>query len=390
MVATKYVVRAYERPNGDLGIRNHVMIIPVDDPSGTLASNITKILSGTKAIPHPYGRLQFGKDLEVLFDTLIGYGSNPNVAASIVIGLDSSWSNKVADKIAKTGKPVEAFGIEGYGDLRTLERAARKAKEYVQFASELRRTEVDLSGFTFSIKCGESDTTSGIAANPALGYVTDKLYDLGNTILFGETSELTGAEDVVAERIPNPALKEKFLKIYRDYISIIESSGLDLLGSQPTEGNIRGGISTIEEKALGTIQKLGSRPVACVLDYLENVPKGGGGQLCFLNSPSASAEFVTFATAKGSVLNFFTTGQGNIVGNPISPVIKVTANPKTAKNMEEHIDVDISDLLQLKVSLMEAGERILNYSLRVMNGRLTSNEVMVHEEFSPIKLHITA
>ncbi|MEM2444659.1 MAG: UxaA family hydrolase [Sulfolobales archaeon] len=389
MVTERYTIKAYLRPDGGLGIRNHVLIIPVDDPSGTVASNITKIIYGTKAIPHPYGRLQFGKDLEILFDTLIGYGSNPNVAAAIVIGIDSSWSNKIADKIAKTGKPVEAYGIEGHGDLRTLERVARKAKEYVQFASELEKTSTDLTGFVFSIKCGESDTTSGIAANPALGYVTDKLHDLGNTILFGETSELTGAEDIVAEKIPNPELREKFLRIYKECVSFIESSGLDLLGSQPTEGNIRGGISTIEEKALGTIQKLGSRPITCVLDYLEH-PPNKGGQLCFLNSPSASAEFVTLATAKGSILNFFTTGQGNIVGNPISPVIKVTANPKTAKNMEEHIDVDISDLLLLKINLKEAGERIFNHALRVMNGRLTANEVIMHEEFSPLKLHITA
>ncbi len=384
----KPTIKGYIRPDGSVGIRNHVVVIPVDDLSNTAAVGVAKLVRGVVAIPHPYGRLQFGKDLDLLFHILGGTGANPNVYGAIVIGIEDNWANRVADIIAKTGKPVYVYSIEGNGDLKTIEAASRKAKELVQEASEAQRTEVDLSNMSFSIKCGESDTTSGLASNPALGYTVDKLVDLGNTVMFGETSELTGAEDIVAERMANGELREKFLKIYREYVGIIEGQKVDLLGSQPTEGNIKGGISTIEEKALGNIQKLGTRPVTCVADYLDPVPRGAG--LCFVNTSSAAAEAITLFAAKGSVLHFFTTGQGNVVGHPIIPVIKISANPKTVEAMSEHIDVDVSDLLQLKVSVSEAGERIFQYALRVMNGRLTAAEVLQHDEFSPIKLYISA
>ncbi|ADY01356.1 D-galactarate dehydratase/Altronate hydrolase domain protein [Vulcanisaeta moutnovskia 768-28] len=389
MIMERYTVKAYVRPDGSLGIRNYVAVIPVDDLSNTAALGVAKLIRGVVAIPHPYGRLQFGKDLDLLFHILSGTGANPNVYGAIVIGIEDNWANKVADGIARTGKPVYVYPIEGNGDLRTIEMAARKAKELVQEASEQQRTEVDLSGFVFSIKCGESDTTSGLASNPATGYAVDKLIDLGNTVMFGETSELTGAEDIVAERIPDPALRDKFWRIYREYTGFIESQGVNLLGSQPTEGNIKGGLSTIEEKALGNIQKLGTKPITCVLDYLDPLPRGKD-QLCFVNTSSAAAEAVTLFAAKGSVMHLFTTGQGNVVGHPIIPVIKISANPKTVKAMSEHIDVDVSDLLQLKASLKEAGERIFQYALRVINGRLTAAEVLQHDEFSPIKLYISA
>jgi len=388
-MTSKYpTIKAYIRPDGSIGVRNHVAIIPVDDLSNTAVLGVAKLIRGTIAIPHPYGRLQFGRDLDLLFHILSGTGANPNVYGVIVIGIEDNWANKVADGIAKTGKPVYVFGIEGNGDLRTIEMASRKAKELVQEASEVQRTEVDLTGIQFSIKCGESDTTSGLASNPALGYVVDKLVDLGNTVMFGETSELTGGEDIVANRISDPTLRSKFMKIYNEYVSVIEREGVDLLGSQPTEGNIKGGLSTIEEKALGNIQKLGTRPITCVADYLDPVPRNAG--LCFVNTSSAAAEAITLFAAKGSVLHFFTTGQGNLVGHPVIPVIKISANPKTIKAMSEHIDVDVSDLLELKVSLTEASERIFNYALRVMNGRLTAAEVLQHDEFSPIKLYISA
>jgi Altronate dehydratase len=244
----KPVIKGYIRENGSVGVRNYVTVIPVDDLSNSAAIGVSKLIRGTVAIPHPYGRLQFGKDLDLLFHVLSGTGANPNVAGAIVIGIEENWANKVANKIAETGKPVEVFPIEGNGDLRVIEKASRKAKEMVQEASEKQRTEVDLSSLVMSIKCGESDTTSGLASNPATGYAVDKLIDYGATVLFGETSELTGAEDIVASRIPDPVLREKFMKIYKEYVDFIESQGVDLLGSQPTEGNIKGGLSTIEEK----------------------------------------------------------------------------------------------------------------------------------------------
>jgi len=383
-------IKGYVRENGSVGVRNHVLVLPIDDLSNSAAVGVAKLVRGTTAIPHPYGRLQFGRDLDLLFHILSGTGANPNVAGVVVIGIEDNWANKVADGIARTGKPVEVFPIEGYGDLKTIERASRKAKEMVQEASEKQRTEVDISSIVMSVKCGESDTTSGLASNPSVGVVVDKMVDLGAVAMFGETSELTGAVDIVAEKMATPELREKFLKIYKEYVDVIEREGVDLLGSQPTQGNIKGGLSTIEEKALGNIQKLGHRKVNCVLDYLDPLRREKGGTLCFVNTSSAAAEAVTLFAAKGSVVHLFTTGQGNIVGHPIIPVIKITGNPKTAKFMSEHIDVDVSDLLDLKISLEEAGEMVFNYMLRVLNGRLTAAEVLQHDEFSPIKLYISA
>lgn len=377
----------YERENGRVGTRNHVLIIPLDDLSNTAAVGVEKLIYGTRAIPHPYGRLQFGADLELLFKTLSGFGKNPNVASCVVIGIEPNWTNRVADDIAKTGKHVEAFSIEGSGDLKTIEKASRAAKEMVREASTKRRKEFDVSNLVVSTKCGESDTTSGLASNPTVGVVFDRLVDEGATCIFGETSELTGAEMYIANKMATKELKEKFLRIFNEYTREVTSKGADLLGSQPTQGNIRGGLSTIEEKAFGNIQKAGTKPIVDVLDYAEEPKKKG---LNFMNTSSAAAECVTLFAAAGAVVHLFTTGQGNIIGNPILPVIKLSANPKTVATMSEHIDLDVSGLLRFEYDLKEAGKRLYDLTVRVASGELTANEILQHYEFSPTKLYISA
>jgi (2R)-sulfolactate sulfo-lyase subunit beta len=384
MERTIYV---YRRENGEYGIRNHVVILPLDDLSNAAAEGVAKLIQGTMALPHPYGRLQFGADLELFFRTLIGTGSNPNVAAVVVIGIEPNWTKRVVEGITKTNKPVEGFAIEGYGDLRTVERASRAAKEFVHWVSELKREPVPFPSPTYSTKCGESDTTSGLASNPAIGVVTDRLVQMGGTMLFGETSEVTGAEHVLARRMATAELREKFLKVHRDYVNFIESQGVDLLGSQPTQGNIAGGLTTIEEKAMGNIQKAGTSPVVSVLDPAQ-APVGPG--LHFMDTSSAAAECVTLFGAAGSVLHLFTTGQGNIIGNPIVPVIKISANPNTVTTMAEHIDVDISGVLRRELKLEAAGDRIMEMMARTANGRLTAAEVLGHREFVLTRLYRSA
>ena len=377
----------YERENGRVGTRNHVLIIPLDDLSNTAAVGVERLVQGTRAIPHPYGRLQFGPDLDLLFKTLAGFGRNPNVASAVVIGIEPKWTQKVADSIVQTGKHVEALSIEGYGDLKTIERASRIAGRMVQDASERKRKEFDLSNLLVSTKCGESDTTSGLASNPTVGTLYDRLADEGATLLFGETSELTGAEDQIAAKMATPELKEKFMRIFRDYSNEILSKVPTVLGSQPTEGNIAGGLTTIEEKAFGNIQKAGSRPIVDVLDYAEEPTRKG---LNWMNTSSAAAECVTLFAAAGAAVHIFTTGQGNIIGNPIVPVIKVTANPKTAGTMKEHIDLDVSGLLRFEYNLQEASNRLYELLVRTASGRLVANEILGHFEFSPTKLYVSA
>ncbi|MGH8599698.1 MAG: UxaA family hydrolase [Burkholderiales bacterium] len=389
MISSKTTFQGYRRENGRVGIRNHVIILPVDDLSNAAAEAVANNIKGALAIPHPYGRLQFGADLELHFRTLIGAGSNPNVAAVVVIGIEEGWTKRVVDGIAKTGKPVSGFGIELHGDHDTILRASKVAKEYVQWASEQQKTACSISDLWVSTKCGESDTTSGCASNPTVGNAFDKLEPLGVTMCFGETTEITGGEQIVADRCADEAVRKQFMAMFDRYQDVIDRHKTsDLSDSQPTKGNIAGGLTTIEEKALGNIQKIGQKcKVIGVLDKAETPTKPG---LWFMDSSSAAAEMVTLCAASGYVVHLFPTGQGNVIGNPILPVIKLSANPRTCRTMSEHIDLDVSGLLQREKNIDQCGDELLDMMLRTCNGRLTSSESLGHREFVLTRLYESA
>jgi (2R)-sulfolactate sulfo-lyase subunit beta len=240
---------------------------------------------------------------------------------------------------------------------------------------------------TISTKCGESDTTSGLASNPTVGRVFERLDAMGATLIFGETSEVTGAEDKIAQNCITPQVGDVFLNTFQAYQDFIEEQGADLLGSQPTQGNIRGGLSTIEEKALGNVEKMGHCKVQSVLKPAEE-PKSKG--LHFMDSSSAAAEMVTLCAAAGASVHFFTTGQGNIVGNPILPVIKMSANPLTVATMSEHVDLDLTGLLRFEINLDGAADLAMEMLAHTINGRMTSAEVLRHGEFVLTKLYRSA
>ena len=390
MIDFAKIFQGFRRENGRVGVRNHVVILPVDDISNAAAEAVAHNVFGTLAIPHSYGRLQFGADLELFFRTMIGTGRNPNVAAVVVIGIEPGWTQRVVDGIAETGKPVEGLSIEGQGDISTIAQASHQAREYVQWSSELRREECGIEDLWISVKCGESDTTSGLASNPTVGNLMDKLEPLGVHLCFGETSELTGAEHVCAERAAAPEVRDNFLKTWNEYNDfILENKTDDLSESQPTKGNIAGGLTTIEEKAFGNFQKIGKN--SQFIDVLEPAqePLNGAG-LYFMDTSSAAAECVTLQAAAGFTVHLFPTGQGNIIGNPIEPVIKLTANPKTASSMLEHIDLDVSGILRREMNLENAGDALINMTLRTANGRMTAAEVLGHREFVLTKLYRSA
>jgi len=380
-------ITGYRRDNGRVGIRNHVLIISVDDISNAAAEGVASLIRGTYALSHPYGRLQFGEDLDLTFNTLIGYGRNPNCAAAIVIGIEPNWTNYITEKIAETGKPVAGFSIERTGDLQTIADASRKAKEFVHYATELPRVPVEWNEIWVSTKCGESDTTSGLASNPTVGRVYDRLEKLGNTLIFGETTEVTGAEDKIMAHCVTPEVAAQFKAGFDYYQDLVQSQGVNLMGSQPTEGNIRGGLTTIEEKALGNIEKMGECKVVSYLEQAE-APKGPG--LHFMDSSSAAAEMVTLCCAAGAALHLFTTGQGNIVGNPVLPTMKISGNPLTVETMSEHIDVDVTGLLRFEYNLDGAADRTMEMMARTINGRLTSAETLRHDDFVITKLYRSA
>ena len=385
----KRTVLGYKRENGRVGVRNHVIILPVDDISNAACEAVANNIKGTLALPHAYGRLQFGEDLDLHFRTMIGTGSNPNVAAVVVIGIESGWTQRIVDGIAKTGKPVKGFWIEGKGDIQTIAEASRQAKEYVQWASELQRTECGLEELYISVKCGESDTTTGLSSCPTVGNVIDKHCALGGTASFGETSELTGAEHIVASKAANEEVRKEFFEAFEDYTKLVfDQKTNDLSESQPTKGNIAGGLTTIEEKALGNVEKLGKKTkfVGCLKPAVAPDKPG----LWFMDTSSAAAEAVTLWAASGAVVHLFPTGQGNVIGNPIEPVIKLSGNPKTVKYMSEHIDLDVSKILQGEMTLDEAGDALLDVIVRTANGRLTAAEALGHREFVMTKLYRSA
>lgn len=379
----------YRRENGRVGIRNHVIILPVDDISNAACEAVANNIKGTIALPHAYGRLQFGEDLELHFRTMIGTGCNPNVAAVIVIGIEPGWTDRIVKGIAKTGKPVTGFSIERHGDIATIAAASRVAKDYSQWASELRREPCDISELYTSVKCGESDTTTGLGSCVAVGNYIDRTCAMGATGCFGETSELTGGEHIVRAKAATPTVAEHFMGVWQNYSDMIfKEKTDDLSESQPTKGNIIGGLTTIEEKALGNIEKLGKKTkfVGCLKPAEAPTDKG----LWFMDTSSAAAECVTLQAAGGFVVHLFPTGQGNIIGNPIEPVIKLTANPITIATMSEHIDFDCSAMLQGDMSPDEAGAKLLELTLRVCNGRLTAAEALGHREFVMTKLYRSA
>ena len=393
-MASKYSNRTfmgYKRDNGRAGVRNHVLILPVDDISNAAVEAVGNNIKGTLAVPHAYGRLQFGEDLDLHFRTMIGTGSNPNVAACIVIGIEPGWTKIIVDGIAKTGKPVEGFSIEQNGDLKTIMDASRKAKEFVHYASELQKEEISISELWVSTKCGESDTTTGLGSCPTVGNMFDKLLPEGIYGCFGETSEITGAEHICKKRAINEEVGNKWYKMWEAYQNeVIEQFKTDdLSDSQPTKGNIEGGLSTIEEKALGNLEKIGR--TSKYIDILEpaEIPDSGNG-LYFMDSSSAAAECVTLMAAGGYVVHTFPTGQGNVVGNPIVPVLKITANPRTIRTMSEHIDVDVSGILKREMTIDEAGDNLIDMIVRTANGRNTAAEALGHREFSMTKLYRSA
>ncbi|TXM72311.1 UxaA family hydrolase [Methylobacterium sp. WL69] len=381
----------WRRENGRVGVRNHVVLLPLDDLSNAACEAVANSIKGTMALPHAYGRLQFGADLDLHFRTLIGIGSNPNVAAVVVIGIEDQWTNRIVEGIAKTGKPVVGFGIEGYGDIATIAKASYQAKRFVQWATELPREECPIADLWISTKCGESDTTTGLSSCPTVGNLYDKLIPQGIYGVFGETSEITGAEHLCRERAATPEIGDKWFAMWKSYQDdVIEAHKTDdLSDSQPTKGNILGGLSTIEEKALGNLEKIGhdSRFIDA-LQPAEAPAKGPG--LYYMDTSSAAAECITLMAAAGYVVHTFPTGQGNVIGNPIVPVIKITGNPRTVRTMGEHIDVDVSGVLTREMTIPQAGDALIDMVVRTANGRLTAAESLGHREFVMTKLYRSA
>jgi altronate dehydratase large subunit len=382
-------IRGYRRENGKIGIRNHLLILPTVVCANQVCSRVQQQVPGSVAIPHQHGCSQVGADKERTHKVLVGMGKNPNVGAVLIVSLGCEVINaaKVKEEIELTGKPVIWIDIQNEGgSIKTIQRGIEEAKKLMKEIEKTRMEDVSISELIVGVKCGGSDFTSGLCSNPALGKAADMLLIEGGTIVMGETTEIIGAEHLVAAKAVNSQVREKLYLCVQQFENEVERMGVDMRGGNPSPGNIDGGLSSIEEKSLGCISKAGSAPLQDVVDFAEEIPGKG---YYFMDSPGNDIECVTGMAAAGVHLVCFTTGRGTPTGNPIIPVIKITGNELTAKRMADNMDVDTSPVLHGIQTLDESGQNIYESILNVANGQETKAEILGHQEFSISRIGIS-
>lgn len=378
--------KGYLRPDGKVGIRNHIAIIPTSVCSATVAFNIAAQVPGAVALPNQHGCCQIGSDHEQTVNTLIGLGRNPNVAAVLVVGLGCEGVpiRQVAENIARAGKRVETVIIQEIGGtIKATAEGIKQASLMAREVSQLEREDFDISELSLAIECGGSDFTSGLASNPAAGAASDLLVKAGGNVMLSETTEFIGAEHVLAKRAKTPEIGEKIIKIVKDCEERAKMLNVDIRGGQPTPGNIEGGISSIEEKSLGCIYKAGTAPIQGVLAYGETPPGKG---LYIMDTPGQDIESITGMLAGGAQIVIFTTGRGTPTGSPIAPVIKITANAETYAKMSDNIDINASGIVKGEKTIEEVGKEIFKEIIEVANGKLTKAESLGHREFGIYKI----
>ena len=375
-------ILGYVRPDGRVGIRNHLLVMSTVICSGFVARRIADQVQGAVAIENPFGCGQLEPDLEITRRTLVNTAKNPNVGGVLVVGLgcEQIQADDLVREIEKTGKPVEKVVIqeEDGGTPAAIEKGVRLLRKIAEEVFSQRPEEVDISNLVLGVECGGSDATSGLASNPVVGYVADKIVDLGGTVILSETPEMIGAEDILAGRAVSREVGERIVRTVRRWVELAASYNVDLVDTQPAPGNIAGGISTIEEKSLGAIIKGGSRPIQGMVNYAEEV-RGKG--LWLMDTPGYDIMSVVGMVAGGATLVIFTTGRGTPTGNPIAPVIKVTANPQTARKMRENIDFDASTVILGQETIEQAGERLFRLVIDVARGKPTRAELLGFREF---------
>lgn len=376
----------YVRPDGKVGARNHVAVIPSVTCAGDVAQAICRQVQGTVTYLHHQGCCQLPPDLERVTDTLISLGCSPNTAAVLIVslGCEGTDHERMAKEIAATGKPVEVIHIQELGGVsRAIQAGTDIARRLVIGTSALQRQEADVSDIVMSIKCGASDTTSGMASNCVIGYVADKLVDLGATVVFGETTEFLGGEHLLARRAVSKEVGDRIYEIVNAMEERAKSLGCDMRKGQPTPGNIAGGLSSIEEKSLGAIVKSGTRPIQGVLDYPERIISQKG--LWIKDTPGREPEILTGMAATGAQCMMFSTGRGAPQGFPSMPVIKICGNPNTYERMKDDMDVNAGLIITGEKSIEEVGEEAFGKLLRTLSGEMTKNEAVQY--FTSIDIH---
>jgi len=374
----------YPRADGRSGTRNYVLVVPTVICSSVVCERIAEAEpEAIVALPHLAGCGQLGPDMRVTHETLAAYCQHPNVGAVLVValGCEQVIAQTLADAAREAGKPAEIIAIQDVGG--TVRTIARGREVAARMAGDLRgaaRAWCDIRQLVLSLKCGGSDYTSGLASNPALGRAADRLVDLGGAAVLGEIAEIMGAEHLLAARASRPDVGQKLLRVISRVEAETMALGLDIRGTQPSPGNIRGGLTTIEEKSLGATHKGGERtPLVDVVPYAGRVSKPG---LTVMDTPGLDVESVTGMVGGGAQVVVFTTGLGTPTGNPIAPVMKITGNARTARQMADNIDLDVSGVIEDTETLESAADRLFDAILAVASGRPVAAEVLRHREFA--------
>lgn len=371
----------YKRSDGRVGIRNHVAVLAAMDNCSSIVRNIAAQVRDVLPLTIWYGRGQYGADEELTFRTLAGMGANPNLHSVLVVSLEPVSAKKLAKAIVElSGKRVETITVQECGNsISAVAAGVEIAMDMVAQASEQQREWAGIDKLVMAVECGGSDTTSGIGSNPVLGKVADWVVDNGGTVVLSETSEFLGAEHILAGRAVNEEVRRKILAIVNNVEEQANARGVSILGANPVPDNIAGGLTTIEEKSLGAIIKGGSRPVQGVLEYAEP-PRGAG--LHLMDTPAPALESMTGLAAGGVQVILFSTGKGNIVGCPICPTAKITANPVTAKRMAPNVDLDVCDVFYGNATAEEGAGPLRDLLIRICNGRKTRAEILGNEDIA--------
>lgn len=379
--------RGYVRNDGKVGSRNVVAVIPSVVCANDVAQAVVRQVQGTVGYFHHQGCCQLPPDLKRVTDTLISLGLSPNVGAVLIVslGCEGTDHDRMLKEISASGKPVEIIRIQQLGGTsRAIQAGIDAAQSLVLKISSLQREEVDLSNVVMAIKCGGSDATSGMASNCVIGYISDKLVDLGATVVFGETTEFIGAEHLLARRAVSETVGNKILDIVEQMENRALSVGCDMREGQPTPGNIAGGLSSIEEKSLGAIAKSGSRPIQGVLDYADRVTDHKG--LWIKDTPGREPEILTGMACTGAQFMCFSTGRGAPQGFPSMPVVKICGNPLTYEHMQHDMDINAGKIITGEKSIAQVGEETFAMIVRVLNGEMTKNEALQY--FGSIDIHV--
>lgn len=368
----------YRRSDGRVGIRNKILILPASICAADTARIVADSVDGAVTFHNQNGCAQIPSDQQLTMDVMAGFAANPNIYGTVVIslGCENCQMDLVVEAIKeRTNKPLRQFIIqESGGTIATVEKATRAAREMAQEASMLQREEFPMSELILGTECGGSDPTSGLAANPLIGEVCDRIVDLGGTAVLSETTEFIGAEHILARRGATPEIKQQILDIVHRYEAALKLVGADVREGNPSPGNKAGGITTLEEKSLGCIHKGGHRPVNAVYDYAKQMKAGEG--LVIMDTPGNDSSSVAGMIAGGCQIVVFSTGRGTPTGNPVAPVVKLTANPITYGKMSDNIDVDASTLLENPEKMDEVADALLAEIRDFASGKATKSETL--------------